>query len=66
MLFLVTCRPALFFGDEFDKKGSFSNQYGITYVRGCEVKELLDEEGVQIKDYELEESARTGNLRTVR
>ncbi len=66
VLFLVTCRPKTLIGDKPDPNAHFLDQYGVDYVRGCEVKELLDEEGMPIREYELEASPRHGNVRTVR
>lgn len=66
ILFLVSCKPTVLIGDKPDPNIPFVQQYGVTYVRGCEVQELLDEDGKPIREIELEQSAKSGNLRTVR
>lgn len=48
--FLVTLRPTLTIGTRFDYRGSFIEQTGLTYVRGCEIEGMLDDQGHVIEE----------------
>lgn len=66
VLFLVACKPSTYVGDKPDTSLPFLERYGIKHIRGCEVVELRDESGKLIRDFEVEESERTGTLRTLK
>jgi intron-binding protein aquarius len=66
VLFLVTLAPKITEDAQPDPQLPFTQQYGVKYIRGCEVKELLDEEGNYIRDFETANSPRVGLTRTVK
>lgn len=37
-------------GEGFDKRKSFVSQFGLEYVRGCEVEGMLDDQGKVIEE----------------
>lgn len=65
IIFLLTIRPKLNYGTQFDPKVNFLHQYGVEYVRGVEVEGFLDDEGRVIEDW-IEKPHFTGNQRTLR
>ncbi|EDV21748.1 uncharacterized protein TRIADDRAFT_30088, partial [Trichoplax adhaerens] len=50
VMFLVTIRATIGPGQKFDKMKPFKTQYGIEYVRGCEIEGMLDEQGKVIEE----------------
>eukprot|EP01130_Rhizamoeba_saxonica_P016379 TRINITY_DN7564_c0_g1_i1.p1 TRINITY_DN7564_c0_g1~~TRINITY_DN7564_c0_g1_i1.p1 ORF type:complete len:1263 (-),score=293.44 TRINITY_DN7564_c0_g1_i1:334-4095(-) len=65
VLFLITVRPEKHHTP--DPKGFFPREYGIQYIRGCEVVEVLDEEGNKVNDPSPEyQPKRIGNRRTLK
>lgn len=48
--FLITLRSQVPIGYRFNYNKKFVPQYGLTYVRGCEIEGLLDEQGKLIEE----------------
>ncbi|KAL3310388.1 hypothetical protein Ciccas_011048 [Cichlidogyrus casuarinus] len=51
-VFLLTIRPTRGRNAKHDPKESFPLQYGVVYVRGCEIEGVVDQEGKLIPDEE--------------
>lgn len=49
-MFLVTIRATAGPGQKYDKTRPFKAQYGVEYVRGCEIEGMLDEQGKVIEE----------------
>eukprot|EP01116_Phalansterium_solitarium_P021731 TRINITY_DN6889_c0_g2_i1.p1 TRINITY_DN6889_c0_g2~~TRINITY_DN6889_c0_g2_i1.p1 ORF type:complete len:1438 (-),score=611.74 TRINITY_DN6889_c0_g2_i1:257-4549(-) len=66
-IFLLTIR-APYFRDEKpadeDQDLNFTDRYGVAYVRGAEIIEVMDEERKVIPEWEFETAPRAGNVRT--
>jgi len=45
VLFLISLVPPVVTNQQVDKSKTFLEQYGIKYIRGCEIIETVDEEG---------------------
>jgi intron-binding protein aquarius len=65
VLFLITIRSPIREGEVPDTTRPFPEQYGVKYIRGCEVHQVMDEEGTIINEWERERQ-RKGNVRTLR
>ena len=50
VMFLVTIRATAGPGQKYDKMKPFKAQYGVEYVRGCEIEGMLDEQGKVIEE----------------
>lgn len=48
--FLITVRPPLSIGTGYNYSEPFPPQVGLTYVRGCEIEGMLDENGRVIEE----------------
>ena len=48
--FLVTVKPVNIIGTHFYKDQPFREQVGLTYVRGCEIEGMLDQNGRVIEE----------------
>jgi len=48
--FLLTIRPSRPIGTRYDPNLPFIPQVGLTYVRGCEIEGMLDENGRVIEE----------------
>ena len=48
--FLITVRPTVAVRTKYDHKKPFIPQVGLTYVRGCEIEGMLDENGRVIEE----------------
>ncbi|XP_048393345.1 RNA helicase aquarius isoform X3 [Stegostoma tigrinum] len=64
--FLITVRPVLAYGTKFDRKQPFAEQYGLVFVRGCEIQGMLDEKGRVIEDGPEPKPKLKGDSRTYR
>uniref|UniRef100_A0A6Q2XQ48 RNA helicase aquarius n=1 Tax=Esox lucius TaxID=8010 RepID=A0A6Q2XQ48_ESOLU len=64
--FLITVRPNLPYGTRFDRRQSFVEQMGLTYVRGCEVQGMLDDKGRVIEEGPDPKPKMRGDTRTFR
>ncbi|CAI4223582.1 unnamed protein product [Auanema sp. JU1783] len=49
--FLVTCRAEAPVGTKYNTRAPFKDQIQITYVRGCEIEGMLDQNGQVIEEY---------------
>ncbi|KAK6049268.1 hypothetical protein COOONC_13227, partial [Cooperia oncophora] len=50
--FLVTCRSTQPVGTKYDIRKPFKDQIQVTYVRGCEIEGMMDQNGNVIEEYE--------------
>ncbi|XP_072340560.1 RNA helicase aquarius isoform X1 [Scyliorhinus torazame] len=64
--FLITVRPVLAYGTKFDRKQPFAEQYGLFFVRGCEIQGMLDEKGRVIEEGPEPKPKLKGDSRTYR
>jgi len=48
--FLITLRPTVQINHKYNHKEPFIPQVGLTFVRGCEIEGMLDEEGKVIEE----------------
>ena len=48
--FLITVRPPNSIGTRYDHTQPFCPQFGLTYVRGCEIEGMLDARGQVIEE----------------
>ena len=48
--FLITLRPTVPINHKYNYQEPFIPQVGLTYVRGCEIEGMLDEEGKVIEE----------------
>lgn len=64
--FLITLRPKLKSRTQFNLKESFCEQVGLTYVRGCEVEGMLDQQGKLIEENAADRPYFNNDYRTYR
>ncbi|XP_074641983.1 RNA helicase aquarius-like [Tubulanus polymorphus] len=64
--FVITVRSPAPFGTRFSFRESFVPQVGLTYVRGCEIEGMLDEEGKVIEEGPDPKPELKGSTRTYR
>lgn len=64
--FLVTVRPTMPIGSRYNHREPFIPQVGLTYVRGCEIEGMLDENGKLIEDGPEPRPHLSGEKRTYR
>ena len=64
--FLITLRPKLKNKTAFNLKESFCEQVGLTYVRGCEVEGMLDQQGKLIDENSTDRPFFNNDYRTYR
>ncbi|KAE9418231.1 hypothetical protein Angca_003479 [Angiostrongylus cantonensis] len=50
--FLVTCRSTQPVGTKYDVRKPFKDQIQVTYVRGCEIEGMMDQNGQVIEEFE--------------
>lgn len=50
--FLVTCRSTQPVGTKYDIRKPFKEQIQVTYVRGCEIEGMMDQNGQVIEEFE--------------
>ncbi|XGW03315.1 hypothetical protein V3C99_014927 [Haemonchus contortus] len=50
--FLVTCRSKQPVGTKYDVRKPFKDQIQVTYVRGCEIEGMMDQNGQVIEEFE--------------
>ncbi|WKY11101.1 hypothetical protein Q1695_003001 [Nippostrongylus brasiliensis] len=50
--FLVTCRSTQPVGTKYDVRKPFKDQIQVTYVRGCEIEGMMDQNGNVIEEFE--------------
>jgi intron-binding protein aquarius len=65
-LFLVSLQPKAMLGEKIDTSLPFPEQYGVKYIRGCEVIEVFDENGDVIKEFDPNQGRGAGNKRTLK
>lgn len=64
--FLVTVKPVLPIGTSLTYNASFLEQTGVTYVRGCELEGMLDQNGRVIEEGPDPKPELSGDTRTYR
>ncbi|CAG2068626.1 unnamed protein product, partial [Timema podura] len=64
--FLITVRPTSSIGTKFDHRAPFVPQVGLTFVRGCEIEGMLDQNGRVIEEGPEPKPALPGEKRTFR
>lgn len=64
--FLITVRPTMPIGSRYNHREPFIPQVGLTYVRGCEIEGMLDENGKLIEDGPEPKPHLSGEKRTYR
>lgn len=64
--FLITVRPTMPIGSRYNHREPFIPQVGLTYVRGCEIEGMLDENGKLIEDGPEPRPHLSGEKRTYR
>lgn len=64
--FLITVRPTMPIGSRYNPREPFIPQVGLTYVRGCEIEGMLDENGKVIEDGPDPKPQLVGEKRTYR
>ncbi|XP_078089396.1 RNA helicase aquarius isoform X3 [Mustelus asterias] len=64
--FLITVRPVLAYGTKFERNQPFAEQYGLFFVRGCEIQGMLDEKGRVIEEGPEPKPKLKGDSRTYR
>lgn len=64
--FLITVRPTQPIGSRYNHREPFVPQVGLTYVRGCEIEGMLDENGKLIEDGPEPKPHLSGEKRTFR
>ncbi len=50
VVFLITIAPNKYVDEQIDPSKHFLERYGVKFIRGCEVMELMDEQGNPIRD----------------
>ncbi|CAI9740320.1 Hypothetical predicted protein [Octopus vulgaris] len=64
--FLITVKPTSPIGTPYNTEKPFSPQVGLTYVRGCEIEGLLDDNGKVIEEGPEPKPDLHGDTRTLR
>lgn len=64
--FLITVNPTSTIGTPYDPDKAFIPQVGLTYVRGCEIEGLLDDNGKVIEEGPEPKPELQGDTRTLR
>lgn len=64
VLFLISFQPSLYPGEKTDPNLPFVDQYGVKYIRGCEVIGFYDENGKPIREFD--NSAPSGSIRKMK
>uniref|UniRef100_A0A0L8GB52 RNA helicase aquarius n=1 Tax=Octopus bimaculoides TaxID=37653 RepID=A0A0L8GB52_OCTBM len=64
--FLITVKPTSPIGTPYNSEKPFSPQVGLTYVRGCEIEGLLDDNGKVIEEGPEPKPDLHGDTRTLR
>ncbi|GAB1609948.1 RNA helicase aquarius [Argonauta hians] len=64
--FLITVKPSSPIGTPYNPEKAFGPQVGLTYVRGCEIEGLLDDNGKVIEEGPEPKPDLQGDTRTLR
>lgn len=64
--FLITVQPIVGIGTKYNPKEPFVSQFGLKYVRGCEIEGMLDQNGRVIEDGPEPKPILPGEKRTFR
>ncbi|XP_066993686.1 RNA helicase aquarius isoform X2 [Anabrus simplex] len=64
--FLITVRPTVSIGTKYNHREPFIPQVGLTYVRGCEIEGMLDQNGRVIEEGPEPKPQLPGERRTFR